>query len=286
MNSANFSSSNRMLFAVIKDMKKDGLDKSQHYPAISEMDLAKIKLPTSFDLNDPAQLQEKVFFDIQYNFGRRGRENLRDLKRDAFLLGVDDSGREYIELSYNEKTKNHQHASDRNATKPRMYEHQLQSCPVTSLKRYLSKLEPQCDVLFTFPKVGKGFKPEESNTWYSKRPIGKNTLGKFMHRISQRLQLSQMYTNHSIRATTITQLSNAGFEARSIMRVTGHRCESSLRSYSHDNSDQQKRQISDTLMRPPVQEMDEDEHDTDIDLGLSAAGPSDRGSASTSSADA
>ena len=84
MNSANFSSSNRMLFAVIKDMKKEGLDKSQHYPAISEMDLAKIKLPTSFDLNDPAQLQEKVFFDIQYNFGRRGRENLRFTQKHSY----------------------------------------------------------------------------------------------------------------------------------------------------------------------------------------------------------
>ena len=250
MTSEKFSSSNKMLYAVIKDLKKEGLDTSKHYPAISEIDLQKVKDKNSFNLNDPSELQQKVFFDLQYNFGRRGRENLRDFTKSTFLLDKDDSGREFLEPSFNELTKNHQQPTDPSTSKPRMYEHPNDSCPIKSYKLYISKLDPGSDILFTFQKGGKNFNPPTESVWYTQRPIGINTLGKFMTKISQRLGLSRLYTNHSIRATTVTQLSNAGFEARTIMRVTGHRCESSLRSYQHDNSDEQKRLISDTLMRP------------------------------------
>ena len=44
--------------------------------------------------------------------------------------------------------------------------------------------------------------------------------------------MSTTYTNHSIRATTITILDRSGFEARNIMSVSGHRNESSIKSYS------------------------------------------------------
>ena len=50
--------------------------------------------------------------------------------------------------------------------------------------------------------------------------------------ISQQAELSTTYTNHSIRATTITILDRSGFEARHIMSVSGHRNESSIKSYS------------------------------------------------------
>ena len=45
-------------------------------------------------------------------------------------------------------------------------------------------------------------------------------------------ELSTIYTNHSIRATTITILDRSGFEARHIMSVSGHRNESSIKTYS------------------------------------------------------
>ena len=62
--------------------------------------------------------------------------------------------------------------------------------------------------------------------------VGENTRGKKMKIISQQAELSTTYTNHSIRATTITILDRIGLEARHIMSVSGYGNESSIKSYS------------------------------------------------------
>ncbi len=246
MQSPDFATSNRMLFAVIKNLKEKGMDKTKHYTPISENDLTKLQQPESFDLNDPQQLQQKVFYDIQLNFARRGRENIRELKKSSFTFDMDDSGTEFVELSYHESTKNHQ-TIEENPTKPRMYANGLITCPVNSLKLLLCKLDPMCDTLFTKSRFGKKFKPTSEEIWFTKKPLGVNSIGEIMKDISKRLKLSKIYTNHCIRATCVTILSNHGVEARHIMRVTGHKSESSLKSYNQDNSVSQKRAISHIL---------------------------------------
>ena len=50
--------------------------------------------------------------------------------------------------------------------------------------------------------------------------------------ISHQSELSTVYSNHSIRATTLTILDRSGFEGRHIMSVSGHRNESSIKIYS------------------------------------------------------
>ena len=67
--------------------------------------------------------------------------------------------------------------------------------------------------------------------WYDKMVVGENILGKKMKVISQQAELSTTYTNHSIRATTNTTPDRSGFEARHIISVSGHRNESSIKSY-------------------------------------------------------
>ena len=53
-----------------------------------------------------------------------------------------------------------------------------------------------------------------------------------MSLFSKELKLLQRYTNHSIRASAVSLLDENNFEARLIMHVSGHKSESSIRSYS------------------------------------------------------
>ena len=56
---------------------------------------------------------------------------------------------------------------------------------------------------------------------------GMNLLKQVMKIISQDANLSIVYTNDSIRATSVTILDQTGLEARDIMAVSGHRSEKS-----------------------------------------------------------
>lgn len=62
------------------DLKRQGLAKVEHKPAILENDLQKLYECGVFKLDDPRTLQNKVFFEIMFYFCHRGRKNLRELK--------------------------------------------------------------------------------------------------------------------------------------------------------------------------------------------------------------
>jgi len=65
--------------------------------------------------------------------------------------------------------------------------------------------------------------------------------------ISVGAELSQIYTNHSVRASAITLLSDANVPDRHIMFVSGHSSEQSLAHYSSRPSVTQLESVSDTI---------------------------------------
>ena len=95
------------------------------------------------------------------------------------------------------------------------------------IRQVLIKLKPENDALWQRPLNDL----TEGQTWYSRQPLGHNTLNGLMKIISISAHLHQIYTNHSIRATTIILLDNAEIEARHIMRTPGHKSEALIRSY-------------------------------------------------------
>ncbi|KAK3088709.1 hypothetical protein FSP39_022724 [Pinctada imbricata] len=122
-----------------------------------------------FDLTDPKQLQWRVFCDVMIYFGRRGRENLRDLKITDFACKRDGEGKMFIYLVKDEVTKNHQ--NDPNTASGRMYELQDGDdlCPVRTFVRYKRKLNPKCVFLFQRPSSNP-----KADVWYDNCPVGAN----------------------------------------------------------------------------------------------------------------
>ena len=58
--------------------------------------------------------------------------------------------------------------------------------------------------------------------WYDAQVVGVNTFGSMMKNISIDADLGELYTNHCIRATSVTILGQSGFETRHIMSLSGH----------------------------------------------------------------
>ena len=86
----------------------------------------------------------------------------------------------------------------------------------------------------------------DNQPWFDAIPIGEHTLGAMMTEISVAADLSQRYTNHSLRATSVTLLEDAGTEGRHIVKVTQHKSVNSLKTYGR-LSDRKRKQMSNIL---------------------------------------
>ena len=68
-----------------------------------------------------------------------------------------------------------------------------------------------------------------------------------MKHTSKDSELSRIYINHCIRATSVTVLSSEGHEANDIITISGHKNPSSLTPYTWNVGDEKRRKMSKSL---------------------------------------
>ena len=91
-----------------------------------------------FDINTPKGLQRKEFFEVTLYFCRGGQENLRELKKECFVIKKDPNGRKYSENIVDELTKNRRD-SDEAHNGIIIFATGKKNCLVKYLKLYLFK---------------------------------------------------------------------------------------------------------------------------------------------------
>ncbi|KAK3721649.1 hypothetical protein QZH41_003672 [Actinostola sp. cb2023] len=209
-----FKRSNKMLESKLKTMRREGKENVKHKPILESADIAKLKESAYLSPEDPAGLLRKVWFFVTLYWCRRGCEGQRSLRRDSFKFEEDAEGNEYAIMSHQERTKNHQGGlNDRPSDEilTRLYSANTPGDAYSCLKLYTSKLNPEQEAFFQRPK--SPFKSTDS-VWYENKPLGVNKLATMMKDISTGAGLSKIYTNHSVRATTITLLSDSSVPNR------------------------------------------------------------------------
>lgn len=246
---SDFMSANKMFESKTKLFTKDNNVKPQHKASIETGDMEKIAKYFREGQSDGVwtsneRLLEFVWFTICFHFGRRGREGWRELTKHSFEIKSDDRGVRYLAEKLTEQTKNHQGGSkqsDQLYSDVRMYETSTALDPVAAFEFYLTKSHPGCEALLqTTNKLANA----TSNTWYKNEPLGKNTISKIMERISSKAGLSQRYTNHCVRASTVTSLYQRGVDTKTICTITKHKDERSLSHYISGTTSEQKRETS------------------------------------------
>ena len=125
-----------------------------------------------------------------------------------------------------------------------MYENpNSMNCPVQAVELYRSKLQKDSDVLFPKPKTSNYQKQ-----WYSdKEVLGKHKLFDGMKIISELANLTKVYTNHCIRASVVTTLSEKGFSPSEIKTVTGQKRIETIEKYTKRISSSKKMKLSHAL---------------------------------------
>ena len=241
-----FKPANLVFTGRLKVNREEGNDTTKHKDVIEPGDIARLYDTDTLSNLSPQALQNKVFFEISLHFARRAKEGMRDLKKSSFAILTDDQGKRYATITHNEKSKKDKGEKKQFTEKEqRMYAKPGDSrCPVNSLELYLSKLHPDKEEFFQ--QVSRTA-TSSCPTWYNGRPIGSNTIATFMSRISKAAKLSKVYTNHCIRVTAVTVLSNAGVGETDIISVSGHKNVQSLVPYQRKVGDEKRRNISHTL---------------------------------------
>ena len=131
------------------------------------------------NIDNPTMLQYKVYLDIRFYMGRRGKEGLRELKISSFDIKTSPEGRRYIIMTHKETTKKSQGDETMNSKSKDNSNNLIVEqpgnprCPVATSEKYLSKIDKNLDVLFQQPK--KNVHPKYKQIWYHKKVVGKET---------------------------------------------------------------------------------------------------------------
>ena len=160
------------------------------------------KLYSNWNLScdiSPKTLYNKVQFDIRFYFCQRGPDNLLNMTKDTFYVSTDSGTRRKCVYKRDEKLNGGQSKSvNKNLGRCMPAMPGNPRCPVASFEKYISKLDPECNSLWQRQRRTKWLSTD--SVWYSKA-VGTCALSTFMSDLSKACQLSQVYTNHSLRMT-------------------------------------------------------------------------------------
>ncbi|XP_044165281.1 uncharacterized protein KIAA1958-like [Acropora millepora] len=252
-----FESANKVLNAICRKNAQEG----KASPIVHKQPITKEQVQQLFktgqlgecDTQDPAQLLRTTWFYITLYFGKRGRENQRKLTKEMLSLQSTPEGRQFYELKNLLGSKNHQGGlhdnNDESDGKMFAVPNSLR-CPVKTVQNYLYHLNPELEILFQRPREASSkFQAKKDQVWFCNSPIGESTLGNMMKTMSLAASIIPHLTNHCVRATSVTVLSDHNVEARHIKVVTGHKSTTSIESYNARASLQQKENMSNILSR-------------------------------------
>ena len=191
-----------------------------------------------------------MWFLCTQHFGLRGCQEHTTIRAKNFVVLRDINGCEYIEfLEDPTKTRQGGLRPNQRVTNPKMFALGRERCPVRLFKRYLSKRPDDLQNSRRFYLTPKQNVFQTDEIWYTKNPMGKNTISNIMKALIAETPLEncgKKLTNHSIRKTAVKKLKAANVPESSIIKVTGHKSTRGLKSY--DPADQNEfREISNAL---------------------------------------
>lgn len=106
------------------------------------------------------------------------------------------------------------------------------------MDKYLEKLPPDAQYLYMRPLDKIPDSP--TKPWYTKQRVGYNTLKGIIPKLFASSGLEGLYTNHSLRATSITRMFKADVPEKIIAEKSGHKSLKALRMYEHTSSQQEQ----------------------------------------------
>lgn len=191
----------------------------------------------------PDKLRNTVMCLISMSCALQGGEEHRRLHCPPYNPQIqvkrDMDGTEFLIYTEDEKSKMYQGGLYSQPEKPKVVPiHRNKFRPDHNLvhlyQKYVSLLPAngKCQALYKFSLSQNCVTP---CTWYTDKPLGVNLLKKVIKTVTQQVELTRKFSNHSLRATTTTRLYQGGVNKQTIKEVTGHKS-NAVRMYKHSNT--------------------------------------------------
>lgn len=107
-------------------------------------------------------------------------------------------------------------------------------CPVRLFKKIKSKRGPNITTDRMFLTCNPSWNNSESSYWYKNMPIGRNEISKWTKEAAAKIGLDTKHckiTNHSNRATAVSNLIKNKAQEQQLIKLTGHGSVSSIKPY-------------------------------------------------------
>ena len=236
---------------VMKERSAEGIQGRQERDYISKEHEEILWNKGILGEDNPDKLRRTVFFLVGTQFGLRGNKEQHDLRRypDSQISIIKVDGKDA--LIYREFTSKTRQGgiADRGKVNPRISYAFCSGfrprCFVELFRKYMF-LGPKGN--FHWPRFYVQTDPKwnpGSDYWYTNRPVGKNTIGKYIQTMMEEAGIEGHFRNHSTRKSTCTRLFQEGVDPQLIKEQTGHKSEAVMR-YKKSNL-AMKKQVSDML---------------------------------------
>ncbi|KAG5900123.1 hypothetical protein JTB14_012796 [Gonioctena quinquepunctata] len=202
--------------------------------ALNKKDI--VKMAELWNIDNPEGLQKRFFRKASYELAWRGGE-AANCKIYHFREEKNQYGTSTRRFEYNTIfSKTTQGGSKKLADSKWIIKNEMDEgiCPVALLKLLLQKINENItsERLFSTPNLF--WKNKNSKGWYKNVPLGINTISTWTKYSATKIGLditNNKITNHSNRASTVSQLAKAGVSDQQLIKITGHSSSSSIKPY-------------------------------------------------------
>ncbi len=212
------------LDSFFHDLHSEGIGRQvKHTETISVEEENQLWERGVLDCKTPRGLLNAVFYTIGKMFCLRGGQEHRALKLSQLQRCADDRYIYYANVS-----KNRNGSFKQLHVKSKVVP--VYACP---------EARERCPVLFYVRPLEK-MPLEPSKAWYSSVPLGKHTLQQKVKKMCAEAGVVGSKTNHSLWATSATDMYKAGAPEKLIQERTGHRSIEALRTHERSSKEQHK----------------------------------------------
>ena len=191
--------------------------------------------------HSPQSLLDTMIYLCGVHFALRSGQEHRSLQITQIDLVQPTDGEPYLVYVEN-FSKNNAGGLSHRKVQPKQVEHHANTanpsrCLVKLYQKYISHrpTDVPSKAFYLTP-----LKKPQGNVWYTKIPVGHNTLSKTVKRLCAAAGIEGYKTNHSLRVTAATRLFKSGVDEQLIMSRTGHRSIEGVRTYKRVCEEQTK----------------------------------------------